>query len=59
MKIVGRGLFAAAMLLGSTLVQAQWELDNSRSSLDFLSIKNDAIAESHQFTSLVGFVWKR
>ena len=56
MKMIGKGLLAAAMLLGSTLVQAQWELDNSRSSLDFLSIKNDAIAESHQFTSLVGFV---
>lgn len=56
MKAMCKGLLTAAILLGSTLAQAQWELDNSRSSLNFLSIKNDAIAESHHFTSLVGFV---
>jgi|TARA_R100000005_G_scaffold91075_1_gene63084 polyisoprenoid-binding protein YceI len=56
MNSIYKGLLVAAMLLGSALAQAQWELDNSRSSLDFLSIKNDAIAESHHFTSLVGFV---
>ena len=56
MNSIRKGLLVAAMLLGSALAQAQWELDNSRSSLDFLSIKNDAIAESHHFTSLVGFV---
>ena len=55
MKMIGKGLLAAAMLLGSTLVQAQWELDNSRSSLDFLSIKNDAIAESHQLFKTAQF----
>ncbi|MBM69078.1 MAG: hypothetical protein CME43_06325 [Haliea sp.] len=56
MNSIRKGLLVAVMLLGSALAQAQWELDNSRSSLDFLSIKNDAIAESHHFTSLVGFV---
>jgi polyisoprenoid-binding protein YceI len=45
-----------ALLVGATAAQAQWELDNSRSSLDFLSIKNDAIAESHHFTEMVGFI---
>lgn len=45
-----------ALLVGATAAQAQWELDNSRSSLDFLSIKNNAIAESHHFTELVGFI---
>lgn len=38
------------------LAQAQWELDNSRSSLDIISIKNGAVAEGHRFESLVGFV---
>jgi hypothetical protein len=44
------------LLVGATAAQAQWELDNSRSSLDFLSIKNDAIAESHHFTEMAGFI---
>lgn len=56
MNRVLTGVLAGVLLAGSTLAQAQWELDNSRSSVDFLSIKNDAIAESHHFTSLVGFV---
>lgn len=45
-----------ALLTGAAAAQAQWELDNSRSSLDFLSIKNDAVAESHHFTEMVGFI---
>ncbi|MEQ9462140.1 MAG: YceI family protein [Haliea sp.] len=46
-----------ALLAGAAMAQAQqWELDNSRSSLDFLSIKNDAVAESHHFTEMVGFI---
>lgn len=51
-KILG----LCALLVGATAAQAQWELDNSRSSLDFLSIKNDAMAESHHFTEMVGFI---
>tara|TARA_R110002110_G_C13470229_1_gene720373 strand:+ start:9405 stop:9998 length:594 start_codon:yes stop_codon:yes gene_type:complete len=45
-----------ALLFGAATAQAQWELDNSRSSLDFLSIKNGAVAESHHFTEMVGFI---
>lgn len=45
-----------ALLVGATTAQAQWELDSSRSSLDFLSIKNADIAESHHFTEMVGFI---
>ncbi|MEQ9396294.1 YceI family protein [Haliea sp.] len=45
------------LLAAAASAQAQqWELDNSRSSLDFLSIKNDAVAESHHFTEMVGFI---
>ncbi len=35
---------------------AQWELDSAHSSLYFVSIKNDSIAETHHFDSLVGYV---
>ncbi len=37
---------------------AQWELDNSHSSIYFISIKNDGIAETHHFESLLGYVGK-
>lgn len=35
---------------------AQWELDTDRSALNFVSIKNNSIAETHVFNSMVGFV---
>jgi len=37
---------------------AQWELDTDRSALNFVSIKNNSIAETHVFNSMVGFVGK-
>ena len=39
-----------------TPAMAQWELDSGSSSLNFISIKNNAIAETHSFGSLVGYV---
>ncbi|WP_116367889.1 YceI family protein [Parahaliea mediterranea] len=44
------------LLLAASGAAAQWELDNDSSSLNFISIKNDAVAETHRFKSLVGFV---
>jgi len=35
---------------------AQWELDNAHSSIYFISIKNDAVAETHHFGGLVGYI---
>ncbi|MEZ5501845.1 MAG: YceI family protein [Halioglobus sp.] len=35
---------------------ADWELDNTQSTLNFISIKNDSIAEVHSFASLVGYI---
>lgn len=49
-------LAAAAMLLAASSSWAQWELDNSRSELNFVSIKNASVAETHRFGSLVGFI---
>ncbi len=45
-----------ALLLLASQALAQWELDNARSRIDFISVKNAAIAESHHFASLVGYI---
>lgn len=39
-------------LIGTSLAQADWELDNEKSQLSFVSIKNDSIAETHHFLDL-------
>jgi polyisoprenoid-binding protein YceI len=49
-------LSGLALLLFASPALAQWELDNARSSIDFVSVKNAAIAESHHFASLVGYI---
>ncbi|MDP5190170.1 YceI family protein [Rheinheimera baltica] len=33
---------------------ANWQLDSSQSSLHFISVKNELVAESHQFSQLSG-----
>jgi polyisoprenoid-binding protein YceI len=35
---------------------ADWELDNTKSAINFVSIKNDSVAEIHGFASIVGFI---
>ena len=45
-------------LLTTVQAAAQWELDGERSSINFISMKNAAIAETHSFTSLVGNIGK-
>ncbi len=55
--IYGKFIALMALLLGIAVpAAAQWELDSGKSSLNFISVKNNAIAESHSFGSLVGFV---
>lgn len=44
------------LLLGAGGAAAQWELDNGSSSLNFISVKNASVAETHRFDTLVGFV---
>lgn len=57
MRKILRTVTSACVLLGvASLAQAQWELDNSHSSVDFISIKNGSVAESHHFSSLVGYL---
>ncbi len=48
-------VFALALALTSTLTSAaNWQLDNSQSSLHFVSVKNDVVAETNQFKQLHG-----
>ena len=54
-KIIGL-LMALSFLLPSGEVWAQWELDSGKSAVNFVSIKNDTVAEIHSFTSLVGYI---
>lgn len=51
-----RVLLALTLVILSRAAFAQWELDNERSAVNFISVKNSAIAETHSFTSLVGFI---
>ena len=45
-----------ALLLLPTLAFAQWEIDSDSSAINFISIKNDIVAETHSFGSLVGYI---
>ena len=48
-------IFALALALASPLaLAANWQLDNTQSSLHFVSVKNDTVAEVHQFKQLSG-----
>lgn len=49
-------LAAAVLVLLSHSALAQWELDAANSSLNFVSIKNAQVAETHSFNSMVGFI---
>ena len=51
---LARVISAAALLAGAAAASAQWELDGARSSVNFVSIKNDSVAELHHFASLQG-----
>lgn len=46
-------VFAMALMLGAP-ARAGWELDNERSLVGFISVKNASIAEQHQFKSVTG-----
>ncbi len=45
-----------ALMLHAASGWAQWDLDSEHSALNFISIKNNAVAETHSFTSMVGFI---
>ena len=49
-------LLMPVLLLVSGLAHAEWQLDGAASSVHFVSIKNEAIAESHHFNKLDGSI---
>ena len=49
-------LLMPVLLLVSGLAHAEWQLDGAASSVHFVSIKNEAIAESHFFKKLDGSI---
>lgn len=49
-------LLAMLVLLPSAAARADWELDNTRSTVNFISVKNDSVGEVHSFDTLVGYI---
>lgn len=56
LSIVKKALIAVSLWGLAASVHAQWSLDTDNSSLDFISTKNSAVAESHSFDALSGSV---
>lgn len=48
--------FALALALCAGSAHATWQLDNSQSSLKFVTVKNDVVAETHSLKQLSGSV---
>jgi len=51
-----RVLACCALLFWAGSARAQWELDGTRSAVNFVSIKNNGVAEVHSFAALLGYV---
>lgn len=51
-----RLLAALCLTVMAGSASAQWELDNASSTLNFISIKNGSVAETHSFGSMFGYV---
>ena len=49
-------ILAMFLLAPCGMAWADWELDNSQSVVNFVSIKNDSVGEVHSFASLVGSI---
>jgi len=47
-------LVGLAFLIVAGAANAQWDLDSAKSSIDFISIKNNSVAELHTFSTLAG-----
>lgn len=46
--------FALALALCASSAHAGWQLDNNQSSLKFVTVKNDVVAETHSLKQLSG-----
>ncbi|MBA6413863.1 YceI family protein [Parahaliea sp. F7430] len=52
----GRLVLGLFLSIVAAAANAQWELNNSDSSLNFISIKNGGGVEAHSFDTLFGFI---
>lgn len=55
MKLIKSAMLGLCLLSSHSLMAA-WQLDNKDSHLSFVSIKKDAIAETHYFHQMHGFI---
>ena len=51
---ISRNLLLVVCLQLSCVAWADWELDSTQSTINFVSIKNNSVAETHSFASLSG-----
>lgn len=58
MKIAVKYTVATLVLLLAPFSNAwaQWELDSDKSAINFISIKNSSVAETHSFAAVVGYI---
>ena len=56
LRTVQHLLLTVFLLASCAAAWADWELDNTTSTINFVSIKNNSIAEVHSFPSLVGYI---
>ena len=49
-------LLAIVILASCGAAWADWELEDAKSTVSFVSIKNDSVGEMHSFSSLVGYI---
>ena len=54
-RLTTAGLLVAGFIW-CTQALAQWELDSEHSAINFISVKNSVIAETHSFGGLVGYI---
>ena len=51
-----RLVLTVILLAACGVARADWELDTTSSTINFVSVKNDSVGEVHSFASLIGFV---
>ena len=49
-------LAVIAFSLSAFPAWAQWQLDSTKSAVNFISVKNNAVAEVHSFGDMAGYV---
>ena len=56
LKNFGRLMLALILLTPGAAAWAEWELESTKSMVNFVSIKNDSVGEVNSFSSLVGYI---